>query len=151
MKRKRATPKKPPSKEKTIYLVGEGTGETINKIAKASLSQFSSENVDVKTFFQVTTEDQIHRIAKEAAQDKALVAFSVVQAPLRDFLIKEADRSGIQAIDVIGDLSFISPGSWAKTPCRFRDDSTHWTTSIIVESKRSILPLNTTTGNCLKV
>ena len=106
MKKKRTTQKKPPSEAKTIYLVGEGTGETITKIARASLAQFRSENVDVKTFFQVTMEEQIHRIAKEAAQDKALVAFSVVQAPLRDFLIKEADRRGVQAIDVIGDFIF---------------------------------------------
>jgi len=106
MKRKRPTQKKPTLQAKTIYLVGEGTGETISKIAKASLSQFSSENVDVKTFFQVTTEDQIHRIAREAAKDRALVAFSVVQATLRDFLMKEADRRGFQAIDVIGGFIF---------------------------------------------
>ncbi|MDY6955033.1 MAG: pyruvate, water dikinase regulatory protein [Thermodesulfobacteriota bacterium] len=106
MTRKRATAKRPSPKAKTIYLVGEGTGETISKIAKASLSQFSSENVDVKTFFQVTMEEQIERIAKEAAKDKALVAFSVIRAPLRNFLMKEADRRGVQAIDVIGDFIF---------------------------------------------
>jgi len=106
MTRKRATAKRPSPKAKTIYLVGEGTGETISKIAKASLSQFSNENVDVKTFFQVTMEEQIERIAKEAANDKALVAFSVVQASLRDFLMKESDRRGVQAIDVIGGFIF---------------------------------------------
>ena len=102
MKKKRATPKKVPAK--TVYLVGEGTGETISKIARASLAQFNRDRIDLKIFFQVTTRRQIGRIAKEAQEDKALVAFSVVRAPLRDFLLEEADRRGVEAIDVIGDF-----------------------------------------------
>ena len=92
------------SANKIIYLVGEGTGETITKIARAALAQFHRENVKVKNFFQVTDERYITRIIKEASVDDALVAFSIVQPDLRDFLIKEADRRGIKAIDVIGNF-----------------------------------------------
>jgi regulator of PEP synthase PpsR (kinase-PPPase family) len=104
MKGKRSTSRKPRSRPKSIYLVGEGTGETVSKIAKASLSQFSRENVALKTFFQVRGKRQIGRIVKEAVEKKALVAFSVVEPALRDFLIEEADSGGIEAIDVIGDF-----------------------------------------------
>ncbi len=90
--------------EKIIYLVGEGTGETISRIARASLAQFHREHVEVKTFFLVTDEHYISRIIKQAAEDDALVAFSIVQPNLRDVLIKEADRRGIKAIDVIGNF-----------------------------------------------
>lgn len=96
--------KKHPSRKKIIYLVGEGTGETISKIARASLAQFNRENVEVKTFFLVTNEHYIKRIVKQSADDDALVAFSIVQPNLRDYLIKEADRQGIKAIDVIGNF-----------------------------------------------
>lgn len=96
--------KKRISKKKNIYLVGEGTGETISRIARASLAQFNRENVLVKTFFLVTDEHYVARIIKQAAEDDALVAFSIVQPNLRDFLIKEADRRGIKAIDVIGNF-----------------------------------------------
>ncbi len=89
---------------KIIYLVGEGTGETITKIARAALAQFHRENVEVKTFFLVTDERYITRIIKKASVDDALVAFSIVQPDLRDFLIREADRRGIKAIDVIGSF-----------------------------------------------
>jgi [pyruvate, water dikinase]-phosphate phosphotransferase / [pyruvate, water dikinase] kinase len=92
------------SANKIIYLVGEGTGETITKIARAALAQFHRENVEVKNFFQVTDERYITRIIKEASVDDGLVAFSIVQPHLRDFLIKEADRRGIKAIDVIGNF-----------------------------------------------
>ena len=89
-------------KKKVIYLVGEGTGETITKIARAALAQFNRENVEVKTFFLVTDDHYVSRILRQASEDEALVAFSIVQPVLRDFLIKEADSKGITAIDVIG-------------------------------------------------
>jgi regulator of PEP synthase PpsR (kinase-PPPase family) len=92
------------TKKKIIYLVGERTGETISKIARASLAQFSREKVGVKSFFLVKDKDQISKIARQAGEDGALVAFSVIQPALRDFLIEEADSRGIKAIDVIGDF-----------------------------------------------
>ena len=101
---KRIDSKKRPIKKKVIYLVGEGTGETISRIARASLVQFNRENVEVKTFFLVTDKKYVSRIIKQAAEDEALVAFSIVQPVLRDFLIQEAVHHGIKAIDVIGDF-----------------------------------------------
>lgn len=92
------------TKKKIIYLVGEGTGETITRIARASLAQFSRENIELKTFFLVTDKKYISRIAGEAAKDHALLAFSIVQPVLRDCLIYETERRGIKAIDVIGDF-----------------------------------------------
>ncbi len=93
-----------PSEKKILYLVGEGTGETISKIARAALAQFHKERTEIKTFFMVHDEHYISRIIKQASEDDALVAFSIVQPDLRDFLIKEADKRGIKAIDVIGNF-----------------------------------------------
>jgi regulator of PEP synthase PpsR (kinase-PPPase family) len=39
-----------------------------------------------------------------AAEKKAMVAFSIVETSLEDFLLTEAARTGIQAFDVIGDF-----------------------------------------------
>jgi regulator of PEP synthase PpsR (kinase-PPPase family) len=91
-------------KKRIIYLIGEGTGETISKIARASLVQFSLENVEIKKFFMVTDKQLVARITRQAAEDEALVAFSIIRPVLRDFLIREAERRGIKAIDVIGDF-----------------------------------------------
>jgi len=101
---KKELPKKKAPGKKVIYLVGEGTGETINRIARASLAQFNRENIEVKSFFLVTDENYVSRIIKHAAEDDALVAFSIVQPNLRDFLIKQSDKRGIKAIDVIGSF-----------------------------------------------
>lgn len=96
--------KKIKTKKKIIYLVGEGTGETISKIARAALAQFHRENVKVNTFFLVKDEHYIERIVKHAVKDDALIAFSIVQPDLRDYLIREADHYGVKAIDVIGNF-----------------------------------------------
>jgi regulator of PEP synthase PpsR (kinase-PPPase family) len=101
---RRTNPKKRLLKKKVIYLVGEGTGDTISRIARASLVQFNRENVEVKTFFLVKDKKYISRITKHAADDRALVAFSIIEPALRDFLIRDAERRGIKAIDVIGDF-----------------------------------------------
>jgi regulator of PEP synthase PpsR (kinase-PPPase family) len=102
--KKAESKKKRLSRKKIIYLLGEGTGETISKIARASLVQFSRDKIEVKTFFLVTDKHRITQITKQAAEDEALVAFSMVQPALRDFLIQEAERRRIKAIDVIGDF-----------------------------------------------
>lgn len=102
--RKTKEKKKGISDKKIIYLIGEGTGEMINKIARAALVQFSRENFEVKSFFLVKDRQYISRITKHAVEDEALIAFSIVEPSLRDFLIKEAQRRGLKAIDVIGDF-----------------------------------------------
>ncbi len=103
MKKKKEKKKVIPEK-KVIYLVGEGTGETINKIARAALVQFNRERFEVKSFFMVKDKQYLSRITKYAVEDRALIAFSVVEPSLRNFLIEEAQRIGLTAIDVIGDF-----------------------------------------------
>jgi regulator of PEP synthase PpsR (kinase-PPPase family) len=55
--------------KKVIYLVSESTGETIVKIERASLSQFTLETVEVKKFFLVKDKQYIKRILKQAVED----------------------------------------------------------------------------------
>lgn len=104
MSAKTSDSRKHRSRRKTLYLVGDSTGETVSKIARASLAQFSREHVDLKTFFLVTDEEHLGMIIDEAAEEGALVAFTIVKPSLRDFLVREAERRGIKAIDVIGDF-----------------------------------------------
>jgi len=86
-----------------IFLVAEGTGETISKIIKSALAQFGTE-VHIEKFVQVTTQQEIRKIARAASREGALVAFSIVEKELSDCLLEETEKNGVQAIDVIGDL-----------------------------------------------
>ncbi len=90
--------------KKVIYLVGDSTGETITKLSRASLAQFTREHVELKTFFMVKDLMHLVQIIDQAAEDKALIAFTLVHPELRESLIQEAERRGLTAIDVIGDF-----------------------------------------------
>jgi regulator of PEP synthase PpsR (kinase-PPPase family) len=104
MKRKQDAAAKNRGTPKTIYLIAEGTGETISKIARAALAQFDTKNVRIKKFFQITTKNQIEDITELASKDKALLAFSIVETALSEFLRGETNRRRIKAIDVIRDF-----------------------------------------------
>jgi regulator of PEP synthase PpsR (kinase-PPPase family) len=91
-------------RKKIIYLVGDSTGETVSKLSRASLAQFDRRHIEVKTFFMVKERKPLEQIIKQAAKDRALIAFTVVQPEMRDYLITEAESRGIKAFDVIGDF-----------------------------------------------
>jgi hypothetical protein len=86
-----------------IFLVAEGTGETISKIIQSALAQFGA-GVQIDKFVQVTTKQEIRKIAKMAAREGALVAFSIVEKDLSDCLLEETSKHNVPAIDVIGDV-----------------------------------------------
>jgi len=92
------------AKKKVIYIVAESTGETINRIARASLVQFNPEKFIVKKYFMIKDIKIIKEIMHKAHEEGALIAFSIVEHDLRDALINEAEHLGIKAIDVIGDF-----------------------------------------------
>lgn len=110
MKKKRQSSKKSLSskkllsKDRTIFLVAEGTGETVTKIANAALAQFNREHVKIERHFGVVNKAHIRKIVAEAVDKKALVVFSIVEPVLEDYLVKEARRADIRAYDVIGDF-----------------------------------------------
>ena len=104
MKKSKRTVKRTPTEPKKIYLIAEGTGETISMIARAALAQFSRNKVEIKELFLVTSKKQIRDITAAAAKDKAFVAYSIVEPSLSVYLLNETTRQGIKAIDVIGDF-----------------------------------------------
>jgi regulator of PEP synthase PpsR (kinase-PPPase family) len=103
MSAKKKRPAGKASQANKIFLVAEGTGETISKITKSALAQFGTQ-VKLEKFVQVTTKQEIRKIAKLAAQAQALVAFSIVEKSLRECLLTETEKLAVTTIDVIGDL-----------------------------------------------
>ncbi|MFP3870153.1 MAG: pyruvate, water dikinase regulatory protein [Syntrophobacteria bacterium] len=93
-------------KKKIIYLVGERTGETVSKLANAALSQFVSNEIEVRLFTMVEDRARILSILSRARRENALVAYTIVDARSRDFLEREAATRGLETIDVLGNLIF---------------------------------------------
>ncbi|MBW2072496.1 MAG: kinase/pyrophosphorylase, partial [Deltaproteobacteria bacterium] len=90
--------------KKIIYLVGERTGETVSKLATAVLSQFVPDNIIVRRFSMVEDTALMLSILSRAHREKALVAYTIVDAANREFLEREAAKRGVETVDVLGNL-----------------------------------------------
>jgi regulator of PEP synthase PpsR (kinase-PPPase family) len=90
------------TKKKIVYLVGEGTGETVTKLANAALSQFVPNSTEVRLFTMVADPARILSILSGARRERALVVYTVVDAQSRDFLEREAARRAVETIDALG-------------------------------------------------
>ena len=62
------------SKIPTIYVISDSLGETAESVAKATMSQFDQENIDLVRVPYVRHTDQIRDIVNDAAAAGAVAA-----------------------------------------------------------------------------
>ncbi|WP_066559394.1 pyruvate, water dikinase regulatory protein [Croceicoccus bisphenolivorans] len=87
-----------------LHLLSDSTGETLEMIAKAALSQF--EGVDVERHFwpMVRSHQHLDRIMSEITQYPGLVIFTLVNQEIRTQLeaaCAEADLATVSALDAV--------------------------------------------------
>ncbi|RYE95063.1 MAG: kinase/pyrophosphorylase [Myxococcales bacterium] len=87
-----------------IDVVSDSTGETAEKVVRATLLQFPQSGVNIRLHTRVRTADVVRPILERAAQEHSLVVFTVVDPDLREFIHKMGYELKIDAIDVIGAL-----------------------------------------------
>lgn len=84
-----------------LHLVSDSTGETLEAVAKACLSQFEQAE-PVKHFWpMIRSERQVGRVLDEIVQRPGLVMFTLVNAEVRDRLQARCVTLGIPAISVL--------------------------------------------------
>lgn len=89
------------SAELVIYIISDSIGETADQVTKAAVSQFNTENYDIRKFPYVNDEEQIMEILNEAKNENAAIIFTVVVPELKRFLLKEAKNLNIPCVDVM--------------------------------------------------
>jgi regulator of PEP synthase PpsR (kinase-PPPase family) len=88
----------------TIYVCSDAVGETAEAVAKATLRQFSSEQVKIKRYGHLRKEEEIVRIVKEAARTGGFISYTLVQPELRELMREESVKHGVRAVDVMGPM-----------------------------------------------
>src|SRR5690349_6209399 len=68
---------------KTVFIVSDATGETAERMVRAATLQFT-EAVNIRTFSRVRLEQECEQIVEKAAEIRALIVFTVVNAEERD-------------------------------------------------------------------
>lgn len=89
---------------KPIYIVSDGTGDTAEKVVRAALHQFKGYVVHLRTFPNVTDRDQLERLVRRAAQDRAILVTTLVSSEVRAAASSLAKEHRVLNVDLIGNL-----------------------------------------------
>jgi len=89
---------------KVIYVVSDSTGETAERVTRATLLQFPDHQVRLKVERRVRDRRGLSIILEAAAAQNAMVVFTLVRPELRDHFHGEAALLKVRYVDVIGSL-----------------------------------------------
>lgn len=90
--------------QKLIFVVSDSTGETAERVVRASLLQFPDHRVRVRLFTRIRSEGAVREVLAKAAEHRALVVFTLVSPELRERFHQCATENDTEAVDVIGQL-----------------------------------------------
>ncbi len=86
-----------------LFLVSDGTGDTVRHAADAAATQFSPR-FRVLSFGEVRREAQVRRIVEQAREARALIVFTLVNEHLAQMVRELASGAGVPAVDLLGPL-----------------------------------------------
>jgi regulator of PEP synthase PpsR (kinase-PPPase family) len=87
-----------------VFIVSDATGETAEKVVQAALLQFPASKVKIRYFLKIRHGDEIDRIMKIANDDRAFVAYTLVDTTLRQHILELAEQLEVDTHDLIGSL-----------------------------------------------
>lgn len=91
-------------KEFGIFIMSDGTGETVEKMLRATLTQFKSQNVRVVRYKSIRARAQVEAIIDEAARQKVVVVYTAVSDEVRNAIKEITAKLGVPSVDLLGDL-----------------------------------------------
>ncbi len=92
------------NKTPTIFLVSDSTGETVEKMLKAALAQFTNAKPALVRNRYIRSEEKIEDVLAEAKAQSGMIVFTFVSDPLRMKIREGALKSGLFAVDLLGPL-----------------------------------------------
>jgi len=102
--------------KENIYVVSDSVGETAELVVKAAASQFNSFGINIKRIPYVEDTGTLSEVISQAKENNAIIAFTLVVPSMRDFLITEAVKAGVPAVDIIGPMVNQMQQSYNKKP-----------------------------------
>ncbi len=84
-----------------LHLVSDSTGETLNSIARATVSQFEHANIVYHRWSLIRTRFQLHRVLEGMEAEPGPVLSTIVDKGLRADLETTCARLGLQVVNVL--------------------------------------------------
>ncbi len=87
-----------------IYVVSDSTGETAERVVRATLLQFPEHKARIRVFTRVRNKDMVSDVIRRAHDNGAMIVFTLVDSDLRQFCYAFAQEQGVEVVDVIGAI-----------------------------------------------
>ncbi|KGA98894.1 phosphotransferase [Alkalihalobacillus alcalophilus ATCC 27647 = CGMCC 1.3604] len=91
-------------KQPIFYLCSDALGDTAEMVVKATMQQFAVDEVNIKRYHYIQTEEEIYALILDAQENGGIVAYTLVEPNLREVMKRSAIEHDVQAIDIIGPL-----------------------------------------------
>lgn len=88
----------------TIYLVSDGTCRTCEQVVEAALVQFDPGNLRLVRKANVRRANTISDLIKEAAENRAMVFYTLVAEEAREAITQTAHRFMVPVVDLLGPV-----------------------------------------------
>lgn len=87
-----------------IFLLSDGTGETVENTVKAALTQYMKESVRLRKFKNLRSPDAVMPILDEARRLGAIVVYTMVHPQVRAALSEGVKERDLTAVDLLGPM-----------------------------------------------
>ncbi|MEA2021953.1 MAG: pyruvate, water dikinase regulatory protein [Candidatus Caldatribacteriota bacterium] len=87
-----------------IYIISDSTGETVQLVARAAISQFNSDFLKIKLFAHIESIKDIKGILKKIEKNNSLIVYTLIKPELRRFLREESEKYSISSFDIMGPI-----------------------------------------------
>jgi len=87
-----------------LYVISDSVGETAELVVKAASSQFNMTDFVIKRVPYVEDIATLSEVVSVAKMNNAIIGFTLVKPEMREFLIQEASKHGVEVFDIIGPL-----------------------------------------------
>lgn len=89
------------NRELSVYLISDWIGETAERVAKASTSQFLEDRFRLFKKTKVAEPGDLDEIFRKAADGNSVIMFTVVEGPIREVIKTRSESLGIPAVDIL--------------------------------------------------
>ncbi|QHT60304.1 kinase/pyrophosphorylase [Paenibacillus lycopersici] len=90
--------------EVIIYVVSDSAGDTGELVVRAAVAQFHPIQTDIRRAPFVQDEASLERFVRLAREHHAIMLYTLVLPGLRERMVELADKYGVTAIDLLGQL-----------------------------------------------
>ena len=87
-----------------IFMVSDSTGETVERMTQAALSQFTHARTVISSHRHIRNKNQLKDILERAKAENGLILYTLVSEDIRKNLSKETAKHGIPSVDLMGPL-----------------------------------------------